>query len=99
MYRKLCLYDFNFFLFHQGDLQIAMGQIMFATKLIYEEKFIGKHSIHPMKFLGSEGKIHKNQSFLLLSDHYFIVRKRKELFQNRVLFYFATDIKIKGQYN
>ncbi|XP_035825817.1 uncharacterized protein LOC101858271 isoform X2 [Aplysia californica] len=37
-----------------GDLQIGMGQIMFATKLIYEEKFIRKHSIHPMKFLGSE---------------------------------------------
>ncbi|CAG5118451.1 unnamed protein product [Candidula unifasciata] len=37
-----------------GNLLIVMAQIMFATKIIYEEKFIRKHSIHPMKFLGCE---------------------------------------------
>ncbi|CAL1536644.1 unnamed protein product [Lymnaea stagnalis] len=37
-----------------GDLLIVMSQIMFATKIIYEEKFIRKHSIHPMLFLGAE---------------------------------------------
>lgn len=39
-----------------GDLLILMAQIMFATKIIYEEKFIRKHSTHPMVFLGCEGK-------------------------------------------
>ncbi|BFZ23341.1 hypothetical protein BsWGS_26380 [Bradybaena similaris] len=38
-----------------GDLLILMAQIMFATKIIYEEKFIRKHSTHPMVFLGCEG--------------------------------------------
>ncbi|KAH9513419.1 hypothetical protein Btru_032975 [Bulinus truncatus] len=37
-----------------GDLLIVMSQIMFATKIIYEEKFLRKHSIHPMFFLGAE---------------------------------------------
>uniref|UniRef100_A0A0B7A1Y0 EamA domain-containing protein n=1 Tax=Arion vulgaris TaxID=1028688 RepID=A0A0B7A1Y0_9EUPU len=38
-----------------GDLLILMSQIMLATKIIYEEKFIRKHSIHPLMFLGCEG--------------------------------------------
>lgn len=32
-----------------------MAQIMFATKIIYEEKFIHKYSIQPAQFLGCEG--------------------------------------------
>ncbi|CAG5123333.1 unnamed protein product [Candidula unifasciata] len=38
-----------------GDLLILMAQIMFATKIIYEQKFIRKHFTHPMVFLGCEG--------------------------------------------
>ncbi|BFZ23864.1 hypothetical protein BsWGS_26903 [Bradybaena similaris] len=37
-----------------GNLLIVMSQIIFALKIIFEEKFIRKHSIHPMKFLGCE---------------------------------------------
>ncbi|RUS70967.1 hypothetical protein EGW08_021268 [Elysia chlorotica] len=38
-----------------GVLLIMMSQICIAIKLIYEEKYLRKHSIHPMKFLGGEG--------------------------------------------
>ncbi|GFO08129.1 solute carrier family 35 member f6-like [Plakobranchus ocellatus] len=38
-----------------GNLLIVMSQIFLASKLVYEEKFLHKHWIHPMKFLGAEG--------------------------------------------
>uniref|UniRef100_A0A0B6ZL93 EamA domain-containing protein n=1 Tax=Arion vulgaris TaxID=1028688 RepID=A0A0B6ZL93_9EUPU len=37
-----------------GNLLIVMAQIMFATKIVYEEKFIRKYATHPMMFLGCE---------------------------------------------
>lgn len=38
-----------------GVLLILMSQICIACKVIYEEKYLRKHSMHPMKFLGGEG--------------------------------------------
>ncbi|GFS01070.1 solute carrier family 35 member F6 [Elysia marginata] len=38
-----------------GVLLILMSQICIACKLIHEEKYLRKHSMHPMKFLGWEG--------------------------------------------
>lgn len=49
-----------------GDLLFTMGQITLATQMIYEEKFMRKLSIHPMKFLGSEGVYSMVFSFICL---------------------------------
>lgn len=38
-----------------GDLLIAMSQIMIAMQFVFEEKFMDKHSIDPLKVVGMQG--------------------------------------------
>lgn len=40
-----------------GDLLIVMSQIMIAMQIVYEEKFMDKHSIDPLRVVGLEGKL------------------------------------------
>ena len=36
---------------------MVMSQIMIAMQIVYEEKFMDKHSIHPLRVVGLEGEI------------------------------------------
>jgi len=38
-----------------GDLLIIIAQIISAIQFVYEEKFIKKHSFHPLLVVGLEG--------------------------------------------
>ncbi|KAK7093542.1 solute carrier family 35 member F6-like isoform X2 [Littorina saxatilis] len=38
-----------------GCLLMVMSQIMIAMQIVYEEKFMDKHSIHPLRVVGLEG--------------------------------------------
>ena len=35
---------------------MVMSQIMIAMQIVYEEKFMDKHSIHPLRVVGLEGE-------------------------------------------
>ena len=40
-----------------GDLLIIMAQIIVATQMVYEERFVTKHNVPPLQAVGWEGKI------------------------------------------
>ena len=35
---------------------MVMAQIMIAMQIVYEEKFMDKHNIHPLRIIGLEGE-------------------------------------------
>jgi hypothetical protein len=39
---------------------MMMSQILIAMQIVFEEKFMDKHSIHPLRVIGLEGEIHHN---------------------------------------
>ncbi len=34
-----------------------MAQIIVAVQMVLEEKFVYKHNVHPLKAVGTEGKV------------------------------------------
>ena len=38
-----------------GDVIIVCAQVVAACQFVYEEKFISKYNVHPLKVVGSEG--------------------------------------------
>ncbi|XP_067658185.1 solute carrier family 35 member F6-like isoform X1 [Haliotis asinina] len=55
-----------------GDLLIVMAQIMTATKVVLEQKFVTKHNIHPLLAVGLEGLFGFIITVILLIPFYFI---------------------------
>lgn len=47
-----------------GDILIICAQVIVATQMVYEEKFISKYNVHPLKAVGWEGTF----GFLTLSS-------------------------------
>lgn len=41
--------------FPTGDLLIIMAQIIISIQMVLEEKFVYKHSVHPLRAVGTEG--------------------------------------------
>lgn len=45
-------------LFHPaGDLLIIMAQVIVSVQMVLEEKFVYKHDVHPLRAVGTEGKL------------------------------------------
>merc|ERR1712110_779453 len=38
-----------------GDIIVVCAQVIAACQFVYEEKFIAKYNVHPLKVVGSEG--------------------------------------------
>ncbi|XP_078256315.1 solute carrier family 35 member F6 isoform X2 [Rhinoraja longicauda] len=55
-----------------GDLLIVMAQIIVAIQMVLEEKFVGKHDVHPLRAVGTEGMFGFIILTLLLIPMYFI---------------------------
>lgn len=55
-----------------GDLLIVMSQIMIAMQIVYEEKFMDKHSIDPLRVVGLEGLFGAIVSITLLIPFSFV---------------------------
>ena len=56
----------------QGDLLIVMAQIISATQMVYEEKFVNKHNVHALQAVGWEGIFGFSTLALLMIPMYFI---------------------------
>lgn len=55
-----------------GCLLMVMSQIMIAMQIVYEEKFMDKHSIHPLRVIGLEGCFGSVVAVILLIPFSFI---------------------------
>lgn len=55
-----------------GDLLIIMAQIISATQMVYEEKFINKHNVPALQAVGWEGVFGFSTLAILLIPMYFI---------------------------
>ncbi|XP_030618848.1 solute carrier family 35 member F6 isoform X2 [Delphinapterus leucas] len=55
-----------------GDLLIIMAQIIISIQMVLEEKFVYKHSVHPLRAVGTEGLFGFMILFLLLVPMYYI---------------------------
>ncbi|XP_076451920.1 solute carrier family 35 member F6-like [Babylonia areolata] len=55
-----------------GCLLMVMAQIMIAMQIVYEEKFMDKHSIHPLRVIGLEGCFGSVVAVILLLPFSFI---------------------------
>jgi len=55
-----------------GDILIVCAQIIVASQMVYEEKFISKYNVHPLKAVGWEGTFGFLTLATLLIPMYFI---------------------------
>jgi len=55
-----------------GDILIVCAQVIVATQMVYEEKFISKYNVHPLKAVGWEGTFGFLTLSTLLIPMYFI---------------------------
>lgn len=55
-----------------GDILIVCAQVIVATQMVYEEKFISKYNVHPLKAVGWEGTFGFLTLATLLIPMYFI---------------------------
>lgn len=55
-----------------GDLLIVMAQVIVATQMVLEEKFVSKHDVHPLRAVGTEGFFGFVLLALLLIPMYYI---------------------------
>ncbi|XP_022252771.1 solute carrier family 35 member F6-like [Limulus polyphemus] len=55
-----------------GDLLIICGQVITATQMVFEEKFITKHNVAPLQAVGWEGLFGFSTLALLLVPMYYI---------------------------
>lgn len=54
----------SYVLWPAGDLLIIMAQIIVSVQMVLEEKFIYKHNVHPLKAVGTEGKVSERNRIL-----------------------------------
>lgn len=48
-----------------GDLLIVLAQVIVSVQMVLEEKFVYKHDVHPLRAVGTEGKmLFTNKSYL-----------------------------------
>lgn len=56
-----------------GDLLVVAAQIVAATQMVLEEKFIGKYNVHPLQVVGNEGVWGMAVTTVILIVGYFIL--------------------------
>lgn len=57
-----------------GDLLIVMAQIITATQMVVEEKFVSGRNISPLQAVGWEGSYHVQNWFFSSRTHCFLFR-------------------------
>ena len=55
-----------------GDTMIVCGQVIMASQMVYEEKFVSKYDVHPLQAVGWEGIFGFLTMGTLLIPFYFI---------------------------
>jgi len=56
-----------------GDIIVVCAQVIAACQFVYEEKFIAKYNVHPLKVVGSEGIFGFIALILIQIPMYFII--------------------------
>jgi len=56
-----------------GDLLVVAAQVVGATQMVVEEKFIGRYNVHPLQVVGNEGLYGASVLTVLMFVFYFII--------------------------